>query len=180
MFFDYFYATFKDIKMKKLFLLSLIVPLIAFTTAHKFYISVSNINYSQEDKALQIVSRIFIDDIEDLLEERYEIKPELNTENELENINQYIGRYLKQRFVITLNGKPAIIKFLGKEYDVDIMKCYIEVPNVETSDLQNIEISNKVLFELFEDQQNVIHVRVNNQRKSLILMKENHKGMLNF
>lgn len=180
MFFDYFYATFKDFRMKKLFLLVLIIPLIAFTTAHKFYISVSNINYSEEDKALQIVSRIFVDDIEDLLEERYEIKPELNTQDELENINQYIGRYLKEKFVITLNGKPAEIKFLGKEYDVDIMKCYIEILNVEASDLQSLEISNKILFELFEDQQNIIHVRVNNQRKSLILIKENHKGMLNF
>ena len=55
-------------------LLFLLLPLFAFTVAHKFYISVTNVGYSDKDKSLQITSRIFIDDMEKALMERYDIR----------------------------------------------------------------------------------------------------------
>ena len=45
------------IVLKKVFLI-LVLPLLAFTTVHKYYISVTNIGYSQKDEALQITSAI--------------------------------------------------------------------------------------------------------------------------
>ena len=63
-------------------LLIVLLPLFAFTTAHKFYLSVTSIKYSEKDDALQITSRIFIDDFEKLLKERYDIEGKLATKDE--------------------------------------------------------------------------------------------------
>jgi len=67
-------------KIQRFLLIFLLVPLFAFTTAHKFYVSVTNIEHSKADKALQITTRIFIDDFQRVLEERYELKEELTVE----------------------------------------------------------------------------------------------------
>ena len=66
----------------KQFFLILMLPLFAFTTMHKYYISVTQINYLQEKQSVQITSRIFIDDFEKLLRERYDENITLADENE--------------------------------------------------------------------------------------------------
>ncbi|NER12440.1 hypothetical protein GWK08_03230 [Leptobacterium flavescens] len=152
----------------------------SFASMHKFYLSVSEVNYSEKDKAIQILSRIFIDDLEDVLEERYEIEPGLHTDRELEDIDRYIARYLKGRILVKINGEETPFNFLGKEYDNDVIKCYIEIPDVEMEDLNSLEIENTVLFELFEEQQNIVHFKIKKPHRSFILIKENAKGLLNF
>ena len=83
--------------MKKsiLSVLVLLFALTSFTTVHKFYVSVTNINYSEKNDALQITSRIFIDDLEALLKERYEIDAALDTDKESPLVEDYIKKYLK-------------------------------------------------------------------------------------
>ena len=58
--------------MKKTFLLFLaLLPLLAFTAAHKFYVSATDIEYNEENRSLQIISYVFVDDLEKLLKTRY-------------------------------------------------------------------------------------------------------------
>ncbi|MEX0361780.1 MAG: DUF6702 family protein, partial [Allomuricauda sp.] len=68
--------------------------LFSFTTVHKFYLSVTNVVYSEKSASFQITSRIFIDDLDDVLEERYGIKTELATKNEAPVADTYIEKYL--------------------------------------------------------------------------------------
>lgn len=153
---------------------------VSFTTVHKFYLSVTEVTHSEKDQSVQILSRIFIDDIEEVLEERYDVSLNLTTSDELENANQYIEKYLKSRIILTMNGEKIPFTFLGKEYDNDIMKCYIEIKNIDLKAIKSLEIQNKVLFDLFEEQQNIVHFKFDNLKKSFILIKENDKGVLNF
>ncbi len=77
----------------------MILPLVAFTVAHKFYVSVTNISYSEKDRALQITSRIFIDDFEQVLLERYGIEAHLATDSETALADEFIEKYLKTKFL---------------------------------------------------------------------------------
>ncbi|PCJ92726.1 MAG: hypothetical protein COA50_15605 [Flavobacteriaceae bacterium] len=158
--------------------LILLLPLLAFTSAHKYYLSVTNIAYSEKENTLQITSRIFIDDFDKILEERYDVKGNLATENESGIAIDYIKKYLKSKFAIKINGESKPIIFLGREYDDDIMVCYLEVPNINLSTTESIEIQNEVLFDLFDEQQNVVHFKINGKKKSFVLIRENDKGML--
>ncbi len=164
--------------IKKSFLI-LLLPLLAFTAAHKFYVSVTNVGYSEKDDAIQITTRIFIDDLEKALHERYEINPKMATKDELSSIDTYIEKYLKSKFLVYLNDEQKAITFIGKKYDNDIIVCYLEVPNANFKGLKNIAITNEVLTDIFEDQQNVVHFKLNNQKKSFVLSQGNNKGMLN-
>lgn len=153
------------------------VALMAFS-AHKYYMSITQVNYSDKDKSIQITLRIFIDDIETTLNTRYGIDSKLDTKAELKNVNEYVEKYLRSRFNVSVNGTQAKYTFLGKEYDTDVMKCYIEIPSVEKNHLKNIEITNNLLFEMFPEQQNLVHFKINGKLESYILTQGNNKAML--
>lgn len=163
---------------KKVFLV-LVLPLLAFTTVHKYYISVTNIAYSEKDEAIQITSRVFVDDMNAVLEERYGIKTEFGSEKESDIANEYLEKYFKTKFTIGINDSIMDYKFLGKKYEDDLMVCYIEVSSIKLSKLKTIEIQNEVLMDMYSDQQNIVHIKLKGKKKSMILIKENDKGMLN-
>ncbi len=160
-------------------ILFLILPLFAFATAHKFYVSVTNVRYSEKDRAIQITSRIFIDDFENVLKERYGFTAELATKNESKEADAYIDKYFQAKFAVEINGKNASYNFIGKKYDADVMICYIEVPKVDLAHTTSIQITNEILTDLFDEQQNIVHFKIDGKKKSFVLLKSDTKGMLN-
>ncbi len=164
---------------KRTALLFTAVLLLSFASAHKFYVSVTNVVYSEKEDALQITSRIFIDDLDKLLEERYGIKAKLATPNEAKVSDEYIEKYFRAKFVLELDGKPTPYTFLGKRYDNDVVICYLEVAQANFEGLKTLSVQNEILTDLFDEQQNVVHIKWKGHKKSFVLIKENNKGMLN-
>lgn len=165
-------------KIKKYLIIFSLLPLFAFTTMHKYYISVTQVNYIQEKQSLQIISRIFIDDFENVLRERYDENLALAEKDELQTIDLYIEKYLNRAISIKINNQKVKVNFIGKEYDGDIMRCYLEVEGIKS--IESFEISNKILFDLFEDQQNIIKTKINSKQKSVIQTSQSHNAVLNF
>ena len=166
--------------MKKfiaLFLCSL--PLLSAGILHKYYVSVTDITYSEEARSVQIISRYFTDDLDNLLKERFGIEARLMSDEELKDANFYIEKYLKDKFRIYINGELKSFKFLGKEYDTDLTKCYLEIENIDPGNLRSVRVENEVLFELFEEQQNIIHLKFPGKKKSFLLHRGNYKALLN-
>lgn len=166
-------------KFFKIGLLLVLLPLFAFVGAHKFYISVTNVDYSQKDEAVQIITRVFVDDMNAVLKERYGIQSKLGTDKETTTDVAYLKKYLKTKFVVEINGKKVDYTFIGKKYDTDMLIYYLEVPNVALETLKQIAIENEVLTDIYDDQQNVVHFKINGTKKSFVLVKSDTKGMLN-
>ena len=156
----------------------LLLPVFLSSTVHKFYVSITKIEHSVEEESLQIINKMFIDDIEDVLQARYSNSVSLDPEKETPNDAQLLKEYVLQKLIIEVNGSPVELIYLGHEYENDVVKSYIEVQGV--SELKNISVENKMLIELFEEQQNIIHVKRSKKRKSLVLDADNPKGLLNF
>ncbi|MCF6296944.1 MAG: hypothetical protein L3J08_03015 [Flavobacteriaceae bacterium] len=158
-------------------ILILLIPLLAFTT-HKYYISLTKIDFIKEKKVVQITMRFFIDDIQSTLENRYEIKLELGTKEENKEADLFLKKYINQKFKITINNKTTYFSYLGKEYENDVVFIYLEINNIEN--INQIEIQNKMLFEEFPEQGNFIKTNINNSKKTSLLFKGNDKEMLKF
>lgn len=166
-------------KLIRILLVAALIPLcIAATTAHKFYVSITKVEYSQEDQALQMISKIFVDDLEATLSERYGTEVSLGTTKETEQDRSYMQKYMLQKLTVVVNGSPATLSYLGEEYENDTVKIYIEIEGVDS--VQSLEFENTVLLDKFEEQQNIIHTKINKSRRSLVLDKDNPKGLLNF
>jgi len=163
--------------LKIILLLSLFSSITAFTV-HKFYVSTTNVEYVKEKQSIQIISKIFIDDVEDVLQKRYGDQVSLATKKETKKDEEFLEKYLLDKLKIKVNGKEANLKYIGREYETDVVKMYFEITGVAS--LQKLEIENKALMDLFAEQQNIIHIKTPLKRRSLVLEADNPKGMLNF
>jgi len=141
-------------------------------------VSITKIEFIEEQRSIQIISKIFIDDIEQTLQERYDPNVSLATEKETDRDIEILKDYIIKKLNIQVNGIPVSLTYIGKEYDIDIMKIYIEVEDI--SEVRSIEIENKILMDNFPEQQNIIHYKKNKTRKNLILDINSPKGVLNF
>jgi len=166
------------LKIKLLLGTLIISSLVGWSTLHKYYVSHTQIHFAKEKKSVQITSGLFIDDFEKLLKERFDETIVLNSTHDQTLIDSYIEKYLLSRLEITINTETQKLIFLGKEYEDDIVYCYLEIENVET--INTIEISNTLLFDLFQDQKNIVRTNINEKHKTFILMPEDDKGVLNF
>ena len=166
-----------------LFLIALFFPSkkeSATLEAHKYYVSVTRVDHKAESDALQITSRIFIDDLDLLLNERYDLKSQLDSPNENPLAEEYIQKYLKAKFLIRIDGEVIPYKYLGKRYESDQIVLYMEVENSGLSKAKNIAVECSYLTDLYAEQKNILHLVGRGKKKSFVLIKENNKGMLNF
>ncbi len=160
----------------KVLAFAVVLPLLSFTVLHKYYVSLTEIEYVEEKKTVQIISRIFIDDFEKLLRERYDKSLTLAIENEKESANYFTKKYLKEKLRIEINGKSVEFNFLGKEYEDDMILCYLEIENIRH--FSKIRVVNQILYEIYPEQQNIVRIKTNSINKSILLTKENDKGLL--
>jgi hypothetical protein len=146
---------------------------------HPVHMSVTEINYSEKDKALQITSRIFIDDLE--LSIRREIKDEdldLLNPGKGKTTDQLVSAYLAKHLKVKVDGKPVVQKYLGSEVEDVAIICYIEIPSIKK--LKTIETLNDVIQETHADQSNLVHVTYKEKLKSLRLTIEKPSDILTF
>ncbi len=157
----------------------ILIMAVTVAASHKFYVSVTHLEFSDKDQMFQMTTRIFIDDLEAVLNARYEVDANLTEKHEIPDADSLIVKYLKSKIDISINGEPKQLNYLGKKYQDDVVVCYLEIPSSAKNDLRSVEIRNEVLTEMFDEQQNVVHLKIGDIKKSFILVRENNKGMLN-
>lgn len=164
-------------KYRILFLL-LIFSLSSYKKSHKFYVSVTEIEYNEDVQSLQIISRVFTDDLEALLQKRYDPSIRLLSTGDEGDTAANLKKYLGQKFRVQINGNSFEVEYLGKEYEDDMTLLYLEVPNVPS--VKSVKIKNAILTDLFPEQKNLVHFELNGETKSLILTGDRDEDKLIF
>ena len=113
-----------------------------------------------------------------LLRERYDENITLAPDNDSKIVDSYMQRYLDNKLKIKVNGNDFKFKFIGKDYKDDITYCYLEIENI--SEIKTIEVANKILFDIFPEQQNIVRLKLLNKNRSFLLVQDKDSCMLNF
>jgi len=164
--------------MKKMIVLLCIAPILIAASAHKYYLSVTDISFNEEENSIQIITRLFYDDVEDVLKERYDSSIVVDATYDQEKLDGYLSKYLSQKLKLTVNAVEQKTTFVGKEFEDDYVVCYVEITNIEA--VKSLEIENTLLTDLFPEQKNMVHTKINKKKKSFLLTRENAKGLLKF
>ena len=164
-------------KIKKAYLILFIIPLLSFT-AHKYYLSLTQIEYRSEKQSIQITINVFMNDIEVALNKDYNIDLKLDTKKELKDNDVYFIKYLNDRLHFKVDNFSKKFNYIGKEYEGDLVFFYLEIENIK--EVNSIEIENKILTKHFPEQQNLIKSKVKKKHKSMLLTAKNDKGLLKF
>ena len=136
-------------------------------TFHPFYVSVTEINHNNKEKALEISCRIFIDDMESVLKQNYKTPVDLsNAKLQVQN-DKLVADYIVKHLSLTADNKALNLTYLGFEKESESVFCYFEVTQV--AGVKNLKLTNSILQDLTNDQINIMHVTVGGTRKSFKL-----------
>lgn len=164
--------------MKKTWLLLLIVPLLLSMAAHKYYLSVTDVQYNETSQSLQMITRLFYDDVEDVLQARYDEAIVVDATADQELLDRYLAKYLRAKFKIAVNGVRQELVFVGKEYEDDYIVIYSEVENITS--IETLGMENTLLMDVFPEQKNMVHTEILGKKKSFLMEVDNPKVLLNF
>lgn len=164
--------------MKKSVLLIFTVLFLSSFAVHKFYVSVTQVDYVPSKKRVEITSRIFIDDFEKALNKKYNKKINLTSTRELPEAEELIKAYLKEKIKISINKKPQEIEFLARELEGDVLILYTKI--AISKKINTFEIYNSLLTEVYSDQQNIVHTNINGNKKSLLMTNTSSKEKIDF
>ena len=132
---------------------------------HPYYLSATRVLYSKTYNQFQCTSRFFIDDLESLYKSKL-----VNNEIykfEKKKFEVFLKEYLKENFIILYDDIIQNQTFVGTEFLNDIIIIYFEYQI--KSDFKKITIKNSVLMNHISDQKNIVHLEINDEKKSYLL-----------
>lgn len=132
---------------------------------HPIHISTVEIEHNTTDKSLEITCKIFWDDFETILTKGNNNKRvDLVNEKNLAGNNKLVSTYISNHLNLVIDGKPMTLNFVGFEKEDAVIFSYFEVANI--SSVKKVAITNNLMYDMYDDQVEIIHVIVNGNRKS--------------
>lgn len=162
--------------IKKILFPLLVLVVFGSFVIHKFYVSIYQIKYASQKKELHITSRIFIDDLNEVLYKKFHLKTQIGEKLESQQDIDLMKKYLLENFQLKVNSKPVVVNYLSNEKENNVIICYYKVKGI--SKIKELEVKNTALFEIDDSQQNIIQANIFNKKQDLLLDASNVKGLL--
>ncbi len=134
------------------------------TSAHRYHTTLTRIDYNQKEKIFEISIKLFTHDLLPLLEKRSGKRVEIEKSAEADKL---IFDYLNENFVLSdKSGAVKILKWIGKESDVDTVEVYLEADASEN--LEGYKLRNTLFFDNFPEQTNLVVCRYDGVKADLL------------
>ena len=137
------------------------------TNAQDFHTSTTKVEF--ENGSLKLTSKFFTNDLERAVGASVSSKDSFDA-----NAKAYTYSKLKVR----LNGSLLNLIYVGFQTNDKSTRLYFKVDNVKS--IQDLEVSNNMLIEVFPDQQNLVTFDINGVRKSFTAKKGTDTGKISF
>lgn len=145
---------------------------------HPLHVSVTEINHNSEDRTLEISCKIFTDDFESVLTKNYKTKVDLINPPDQDAMDKLVSHFIRANLHIKADKQSLNLSYLGYERDNDAIYSYFQVEQLPS--VKTLDISNTVMYDLFTDQINLMHVTVGGKRKSTKLDFPAKEAAFNF
>lgn len=157
----------------------LLTVILSSTIFHPIHVTICEMEYDINRKAIEVTQRIFLDDLEkEIREDRGD--PQLDIYNPKNGLSSddIFKEYLKKHIKIEVNGKAEAFNYLGHELEGNVGYFYFEIEKIKK--LKSIKVFNDILTGTYKDQINLVHVEYQDEIKSLKLDPKNLEGELIF
>ncbi len=161
----------------KLFLIAIVAAGNIF--AHKYYVSIAELEYNEEKNRIEGSLKMTAHDFELVLENKYDRKIDLEQVKDTSKVGGDVQAYLAEHFKLYSGGKQAVPNYLGREVTLR-QDLFFYFTFTGVLDPKDVKLVNTVLFELFPQQQNIVHYKYMERTKSLTLVPSKIHGKIKF
>ena len=121
---------------------------------------------------------MFTNDLEAALERMAGTRVDLSAAASKTATDKLIDAYVEKHLRVRVDGKPALLHFVGSEKEMDGTWSYFEVNNVAA--VKRIDVTDDLLYESFDQQIGILHVTVGGDRKSTKLNRPEAEATFQF
>ena len=172
----------RKLKRVKIGKKSIIIVLLFFSAmvvkSHPFYVSICQMEYNSETKALEISLKTFADDLILGLENAGHTGLYIGEARENPKTDEILYNYLQSVLQFNVNGQSVNYNFIGKELEDGVVWSYLEITNI--NNFNELEVRCSLLTEVLESQSNIIQVEKNKKIKNLLLSVHQTRGKVLF
>lgn len=146
---------------------------------HPYHVSATEMEYDIKSKRVEISTKIFTDDFENVLTKLYKQKTDLSNPKLKVQMTILVNKYITTHLTLKTNDKLLPIKLYDWEIDHEAVYVYTtaEAPSFNS---KSIAVENNILYDLFDDQVNIVHFIYKGARKSTKLVYPETKVSLSF
>jgi len=127
-----------------------------------------------QGKSIMLTIRLFTDDLETMLHNKYNIDGWIGTSAEHSDSRKRLEEYVNERFSIAVNDGEKIVLVTDSMTIVeDSMWFYIK--GVAKQAIRRIEVNNRLLTDFFEKQNNLVIINTGKNETGRILDRNNYK-----
>ncbi len=131
---------------------------------HPYHVGSVEFNYSAKSQSFQITGRFFLDDLENALRKKTGKILYFQNESMKKELNAALKVYFEEVLRLRVEGKFLELDFLGFEEDSEAVVVYLESSSIQAP--KKVEVAVSALYNLFDDQINLIHLIVEGKRQS--------------
>ncbi|WP_284464599.1 DUF6702 family protein [Chryseobacterium sp.] len=131
---------------------------------HPYHVGSVEINYNSKSKTFEVTGRFFLDDMENGLIKKYGGSFHFNDEKYKTKLNESLQKYCQEYFKLKADNKFLKVNYIGYEEDQESVNVFLESEPVASP--KKVETAVSFLYNLFDDQINIVHIIVNGERKS--------------
>ena len=127
--------------------------------AHPLYVSVTNMDIDAQKRSIELSIRIFTDDLETILHNKYNIDGWIGTPAEHRDSRQLLREYVNERFsVVVNNGEKIGLVTDSMTIIDDCMWFYMK--GAAQQAIRRVEIDNRLLTDFFSNQNNLVYAGI--------------------
>lgn len=131
---------------------------------HPYHVGSVEISYHSKSKTFEITGRFFLDDLENALSKKYGKPFHFNDPKYKTQLNDALKNYATEYLKIKSNNKFLKVNYIGYEEDSESVNLYLETESAESP--KKVEVAASFLYNLFDDQINIVHIIIDGERKS--------------
>ena len=140
-------------------------------SAHPFYFSMTNMDVDAQKGNIVLSIRIFTDDLETILHNKYNVDGWIGTPKEHRDSRRLLGEYVNERFSIVVNDGEKIDLQTDSVTVMDDMMWFSMNAKVQKT-IRRMEIDNRLMTDFFSDQTNLVII---NNKTGHKLNRKKHK-----
>lgn len=131
---------------------------------HPLHLGVVEVEHNPQDQTLEIICKLFTDDFEHILTKVFDTNVDLINPRDTAAVQKLVNGYVKKHVSISVEGKPVNLECIGFERDHEATYSYFIAEGVNSA--SSFSVKTSLMYDLFDDQSNIIHIKVNGTRKS--------------
>ncbi len=144
-----------------IFLFSLFVFKTLEAKNHPLHIALVNIEYNSQTKNFDLLFKIFIDDFEKIIYQKYGINLNSGKSNQHLQYDFFCTKYIKEHFSMAFNQSKASNDVIFKEKDYNVEAIWLKFSLKAPASIKKVTIKLTVMTDLFDDQTNLVVFKYN-------------------